>query len=116
LESRIKRDEQGKGRGKILLSEFLDMAARHRTRIPVSIQAAGRISKDDIGTHELKEVPDFTTIWGRVSRIHGVRSIHKSKLRRNDSNRFNKNKGNKQRRVDTPQRKSRRGLSRYIML
>lgn len=51
LASRIKGNEQGKGRGKISLSEFLDIAARHRTRLPATIQAAGRISESDVSAH-----------------------------------------------------------------
>ncbi|MBV9176830.1 MAG: hypothetical protein JO297_07310 [Nitrososphaeraceae archaeon] len=41
------------GRSKIPLSEFLDIAAaRHRTRLPATLQtAAGRISKNDVNTH-----------------------------------------------------------------
>ena len=51
MASRIKANEQGKGRSKIPLSKFLDIAARHRTCIPSTLQAAGRISKNDVNTH-----------------------------------------------------------------
>jgi hypothetical protein len=51
LASRIKENEQGKGRSKIPLSELLDIAARHRTRLPATLQTAGRISKNDVNTH-----------------------------------------------------------------
>jgi hypothetical protein len=52
LASRIKGNEQGKGKGNISLSEFLDIAAcHHRTRLPATIQAAGRISEGDVSAH-----------------------------------------------------------------
>src|ERR1051326_5571852 len=52
LASRIKGNEQGKGKGNISLSEFLDIAAcHHRTRLLATIQAAGRISEGDVSAH-----------------------------------------------------------------
>jgi hypothetical protein len=51
LASRIKENEQRKGRCKLSLSEFLDIAARHPTHIPASIQTTRRISKNDVSSH-----------------------------------------------------------------
>src|SRR6185436_14291801 len=60
LASRIKENEQRKGRRKLSLSEFLDIAAtRHRTCVPTSIPSIRRLSKDDVSVH--KENPKDST-------------------------------------------------------
>jgi hypothetical protein len=73
LASRIKGNEQGKERGKISLSEFLDIAApRHRTRLPATIQAAGRISESDVSAHtraERESTRLYNNVWWRIVRI-----------------------------------------------
>ena len=69
LASRIKENEQRKGRRKLLLYEFLDIAAaRHRTyaRTSTSIprQLEGFLRMMSVHIKRLQEiVPDFTTIW-----------------------------------------------------
>ena len=52
LASRIKENEQRKGRRKLSLSEFLNIAARHRTCIPTSIPSIRRLSSNDVKTHK----------------------------------------------------------------
>ena len=71
MASRIKENEQRKGRRKLSLSKFLDIAARHRTCVPTSIPTIRRLSKNDVGAYKKtsKIGPDFTTIWWRVVRI-----------------------------------------------
>jgi hypothetical protein len=60
LASRAKENKQRKGRHKLSLSEFLDIAtARHRTRLPSTIPIVRRLSKDDVRTH--KETPKDST-------------------------------------------------------
>ena len=66
----LKENEQRKGRPSLSLPEFLDIAARHRTCVPISIPSIRGLSSNDVNSY--KEVPgtvpDFTTIWWRVER------------------------------------------------
>jgi hypothetical protein len=71
LASRAKENEQRKGRPSLSLSEFLDIAARHRTRVPSFIPSIGGLSSNDVNSH--KETPGNSTrlynnLWWRVER------------------------------------------------
>src|SRR6476620_7612304 len=59
LASRIKENEQRKGRRKLSLSEFFDIAARHHTCVPTSIPTIRRLSSNDVGAY--KETPQDST-------------------------------------------------------
>jgi Transposase DDE domain len=74
LASGIKGNEQGKGRGnKISLSEFLDIAARHHIHVYLLLpyrQLEGFLKVMSAHIQELREVPDYTTMWWwRVVRV-----------------------------------------------
>lgn len=52
----LKKMNEGKeGRSQIPLSKFLDIAARHSTRVPSTIQTTGRISKSNFSTRRKAE-------------------------------------------------------------
>ena len=51
----LKENEQRKGRPSLSLSEFLDIAARHRTCVPTSIPSIRGLSENDVNSH--KETP-----------------------------------------------------------
>ncbi len=60
MASRIKENEQRKGRRKLSLSEFFDIAAAcHRTCVPTSIPTITRLSKNDVSAY--KETPRDST-------------------------------------------------------
>jgi hypothetical protein len=72
LASRIKGNERGKGRSKIPLSEFLDIAARHHIHVYLLPyrQLEGFLRMMSIHIEKLQEaVPDYTTMWWRVVKV-----------------------------------------------
>ncbi|NOJ32761.1 MAG: IS5 family transposase [Candidatus Nitrosocosmicus sp.] len=72
MASRAKDNEQSKGRPSLSLSEFLDIAARHRIHaylLPFR-QLEGFLRMMSIHIKKLKEIiPYFTTIWWRIERM-----------------------------------------------
>ncbi|MER5175617.1 MAG: hypothetical protein ABJB76_10145 [Candidatus Nitrosocosmicus sp.] len=53
MASRVKENEQRKGRPTLSLPEFLNIAAAcHRTRVPTSIPTIRRLSKHDVGAYK----------------------------------------------------------------
>jgi hypothetical protein len=66
LASRIKGNEQGKGTGKISLSEFLIslLSTVHVYLLPYR-QLEGFLKAMSAHIQELKEVPNYTTMWWR---------------------------------------------------
>ena len=74
-EEQFKENEQRKGRSKLSLSEFLDIAAaRHRTCIPTStIPSIRRLSSsDDVKTHKETQRDGaglHNNLWWRVVKI-----------------------------------------------
>ena len=48
----LKENEQRKGRPSLSLSEFLDIAARHRTCVPTSIPSIRGLSTNDVNSHK----------------------------------------------------------------
>ena len=71
MASRIKANEQGEGRSKISLSEFLDIVVRHGTCVPSTLQELeGFLRMMSIHIEKLQEaVPDYTTMWWRVVKV-----------------------------------------------